>query len=101
MTEAQADAVLARGCEGKTAYSPKTAKQVAVAFTQYNPPGEPPVAAYRCVMCGRWHVGHMVDTNNLASIAEAMRVANGCAPGAPAHNVPRRERKRLRRAQHA
>lgn len=101
MTPEQAEKVLRRACDGKNAYGPKTARQVAQVFTQTNPADEPPVHKYRCPVCGRWHVGHVPDMANLASIAEAMRVAQGYSPGEKIERPTRAERRRARKVKHA
>ena len=42
-----------RGCIGKVCYpSKKNAAGKAKSF------GDPSMAAYKCPLCGRWHIGH-------------------------------------------
>lgn len=96
MNEPEARALLAHMCEGKTPYGADTANVQAARAMERNGDGMP-VRKYLCAMCGAWHIGHVPSMDGIAAIAEALRVVQGCAPGAPSGTTPRRERKRRRK----
>jgi len=76
MTPEQARTVLDRTCDGKMAYSPSTAREVAeIASAREGSTLLP----YRCPVCSAFHIGHPPGMRSLAEIADAMRSLSGCA----------------------
>lgn len=96
MNVTQAEAVRAKACGDKVSYGATSARTIAATMTRTDVSGAR-MEGYRCPFCGSWHVGHALSVSGMRTVAEAVRVLAGNAPGEATGWVPRRERRRRRR----
>jgi hypothetical protein len=98
----EAHDIVHRACGQKARLGPESAHNLAERMNTGDlKEGTGPrlVQAYVCPVCGAWHVGHLLSPEGMAKMADALRVLKGNGPGAPAGNIPKAERRALRKAQ--